>query len=295
MEELVKEIYKKTIEDLKKAGKLPFPLYYKEVFSKIAYDEDVIDSLNPKLLCMQPSIGETLLNATNATLNDITETSKNIKNDSQLIIEEIEEASPEEIKENVIKFSASLIEKINNMEKKIEMLEGELDKAYKDLLIDPLTKAYNRKALEKDLNELIVVGHEKDLDLVIAIIDIDDFKHINDRYGHLVGDFVLIKLVQIMKSLLRKTDKVYRYGGDEFIIVFNRSTLLNAQKSVERIIKKISKTALRYKENLIKITISAGLAKHSKGDSIEDLIKKADNTMYQVKKDSKNGYNTFKN
>ncbi len=295
MEELVKKIFNKTVEDLEKAGKLPFPLYYKEVFNKIAYDENIIDQLNPKLLCLQPSLNEIILEKTQDTLEHIANTSKHLKNNSQMIIEEIEEASPEEIKEDVIKFSVNMIDMINKMEHKIHELESELQKAYEELHLDPLTKVYNRKALEKDLKSILEKGKDRDLDLVVAIIDIDDFKQINDRFGHLVGDFVLIKLTQIMKSLLRKTDKIYRYGGDEFIIVFNRSTLLNAQKSIERIINKISKTALKYKDNIIKITISAGLAQHQKGDTIESLIKKADEALYSVKKSHKNGYNTFKN
>ncbi|WP_457559970.1 GGDEF domain-containing protein [Caminibacter sp.] len=295
MEELVKEIFNKTVNDLQKAGKLPFPLYYKEVFNRVAYDMNVIDELNPKLLCLQPSLNEIIMEKTQKTLEHISNTSKNLKNNSQMIIEEIEEASPDEIKEEVIRFSVDLIEQINKMENKIQELENELQKAYEELHMDPLTKVYNRKALEKDLKEVLEKGKEKDLDLVLAIVDIDDFKSINDKFGHLVGDFVLIKLTQIMKNLLRKSDKIYRFGGDEFIIVFNRSTLLNAQKSIERIVSKISKTALKYKDNLIKITISVGIAQHQKGDTLDSLIKKADEALYEVKKNNKNGYNTFKN
>ncbi|WP_457564709.1 GGDEF domain-containing protein [Caminibacter sp.] len=295
MEELVKEIFNKTVNDLQKAGKLPFPLYYKEVFNRVAYDMNVIDELNPKLLCLQPSLNEIIMEKTQKTLEHISNTSKNLKNNSQMIIEEIEEASPDEIKEEVIRFSVDLIEQINKMENKIQELENELQKAYEELHMDPLTKVYNRKALEKDLKEILEKGKEKDLDLVLAIVDIDDFKSINDKFGHLVGDFVLIKLTQIMKNLLRKSDKIYRFGGDEFIIVFNRSTLLNAQKSIERIVSKISKTALKYKDNLIKITISVGIAQHQKGDTLDSLIKKADEALYEVKKNNKNGYNTFKN
>jgi len=179
------------------------------------------------------------------------------------------------------------------MEEKIYELESELDKAYKELLIDPLTKVYNRKAFEKDLNKILTHGKSKDLDLIVAIIDVDDFKKINDTYGHLVGDFVLIKLAQFMKSLIRNTDKVYRIGGDEFIIVFNRSTLQNAQKSIERIISKISRTSLKYKDHIIKVTISVGIAAHKKGDTIESLLKRADKALYKVKSNNKNGYNTY--
>ncbi len=293
MEEIIKQISKKTLDDLEKAHKLPFPLYYKEVFDKIAYDEKIIDNLNPKLLCLEPSLNELILQKTEETLKDITNTSKDIKQNSKQIVEEIETTDAEELKSVILEFSLDLMKKINKMEEKISSLEEELDKAYKELLIDPLTKVYNRKALEKDLKVLLEKGKNKDLDLMVAIVDIDNFKLINDKFGHLVGDFVLVKLAQIMKTLIRKTDKIYRYGGDEFIIVFNRSTLLNAQKIIERIVNKISKTALKYKDNIIKVTISAGLAQHRQGDTMDSLLKRADEAMYKVKSQNKNGYNTY--
>jgi len=272
---------------------LPFPFYYKEVFVKIAYDKGVLESLNPKLLCLEPQIQEELFQKTQETLFNINQTSKDIKNSSKEIIEEIDSIDLEEIKETILKFGVDLINKISKMEEKIYELESELDKAYKELLIDPLTKVYNRKAFEKDLNKILTHGKSKDLDLIVAIIDVDDFKNINDTYGHLVGDFVLIKLAQFMKSLIRNTDKVYRIGGDEFIIVFNRSTLQNAQKSIERIISKISRTSLKYKDHIIKVTISVGIAAHKKGDTIESLLKRADKALYKVKSNNKNGYNTY--
>ncbi|GAB6044699.1 hypothetical protein JCM11957_02970 [Caminibacter profundus] len=293
MEEIIYEISQKTLDELKKAGKLPFPFYYKEVFVNIAYDKGILNNLNPKILCLEPQVQEELFQKTHETLFHITKTSKDIKDSSKEIIEEIESTDSEEIKETILKFGVDLINKINKMEEKIQELEAELDKAYKELLIDPLTKVYNRKAFEKDLNKILTHGKNKDLDLILTIIDADNFKTINDTYGHLVGDFVLIKLAQFMKSLIRKTDKVYRIGGDEFIIVFNRSTLQNAQKIIERIINKISRTSLKYKDHIIKVTISVGIAAHKKGDTIESLLKRADKALYRVKSSNKNGYNTY--
>ena len=289
MEEMIKEISKKTLEDLEKTKKAPYPLYYRDVFNAIANEKGILNQLNPKLLCLAPTLDEIILAKTAETLGEISFQTKDIKNDSREIIDELNLADTEEIKEMVIKFSANLIEKINKMEDKISELQAELDRAYKELRIDPLTKVYNRKALEIDLKEILEKGKERDLDLVIAIIDVDNFKEVNDEYGHLVGDFVLIKLADTMKSLIRKSDKIYRYGGDEFVIVFNRSTLAHAKKSIERIIYKIYRTTLKYKENYIKITISAGITEHKAGDTIESIIKRADEALYKAKVE-KNGY-----
>lgn len=289
MEETIKKISKETLNELNKADKLPYPFYYKEVFNSIAKEMKLLEQLNPKLLCINPSINETILEATRKTLNHVQNTSKSIKISSENIVEEINEANPEEIREIVIKFSAFLINNIDKMENKIKALESELDKAYKDLLIDPLTKAYNRKALNKDFLQILPKKQNKDLDLALAIIDLDNFKYINDTYGHLVGDFVLIKFVQIMKKLTRTSDKIYRYGGDEFIIVFNRTHLNFAIKTIERIIDKIRKIKLQYKENLISFRVSAGITSHKKGDNIDTFIQRADEALYEAKQ-AKDGY-----
>ncbi len=291
MEELIIDISKKTLEELQKAKKLPYPLYYKETFNSIASDMQILEQLNPKLLCLQPnSISEDLIELTKMTLEEVQKKSSIIKTSSQEIIEEIDEVDAESLKASIIKFSAFLIKNIEELENKIKELESELDKAYKELLIDPLTKVYNRKALERDLLEILEKGKEKKLDLCIVMLDLDNFKLINDAYGHLVGDFVLIKFVQIIKSLLRESDKIYRYGGDEFVIIFNRASLGVVKKIVERLINKISKTKLKYKEHLISISVSAGITCHKKGDDVESLIKRADEALYEAKVTK----NTFK-
>jgi len=128
------------------------------------------------------------------------------------------------------------------------------------------------------------------LDLVVAFLDMDNFKEINDNFGHLVGDFVLIKFAKMLKSLTRSTDRVYRYGGDEFVIVFNRTNLDSAIKIIERIIEKIRKTKLKYKDYLIEFTISVGLTAHKKGDSVDSLLKRADDALYEAKVEK----NTYK-
>ena len=283
MEDTIKKISQKTLKELLKADKLPYPFYYKEIFNSIAKEQGLIEQLNPKLLCLTPNINEILLEATKKMLDQVQGTSKTIKTSSQEVIEEINEANPEEIKETVIKFSSFLINNVNEMENKIKELEGELDKAYKELLMDPLTKVYNRKALERDLSIILEKGKKRDLDLVVAFLDMDNFKYINDTYGHLVGDFVLIKFTKMLKTLTRSSDKIYRYGGDEFVIIFNRTPLISAIKTIERIIDKINKTKFKYKDYIINLSISAGIAPHKKGDDIDTLLKRADDALYEAK------------
>jgi diguanylate cyclase (GGDEF)-like protein len=283
MEEMIIKISDKILEELKRVHKPPYPMYYKNVFVSLVKQEGIFDELNPKLMCIEPDINEILLNHTVKTIKEVSNVSKEIKQDSENLVEEVAPMQLDEIKETITEFSAGLLQKINRLEETVHSLESELDKAYKELLIDPLTKVYNRKALNNDLNSILEKGKEKDLDLVIAIIDLDYFKEINDKFGHLVGDFVLIKLVDLIKKMIRSENKIYRYGGDEFIIIFNRMNLSDVENIVYRIIKKIESTLLRYKDEMIKITVSIGVARHKKGDTFEDIIKRADYALYQAK------------
>ena len=284
MEELIKRISENSLKELEKANKAPFPFYYKEVFDTLAKEEGVLEKLNPRLLCIEPDFNEKLMEETKHTIKNVQTTSNSIKNSSEDMLDIIDKVDAEELKKTVSDFSSLLILRLNKMGKKINNLESELDKAYRELLIDPLTKAYNRKALNEKLSEILKLGQKRKLDLCVAVLDMDDFKKINDTYGHLVGDFVLIKLVQIIKSLIRSSDNIFRYGGDEFVIVFNRVNIDTAVKSLERILNKIRKTKLKYKEYIISTSISIGITDHHIGDNIENIIKRADEALYSSKK-----------
>jgi diguanylate cyclase (GGDEF)-like protein len=284
MEEIINKISNDTIDELKKVNKLAYPLYYKEVFVNLTREYKIFEQINPALLCINPSISEEIIKKTAETIRDINRTSSDIKDESIKLLEDIEPVEADEIKKLVIQYSSKLLAQINKMHQKINELEFELEKAYKELLIDPLTKAWNRKALEKDLNKLLELGKNKTLDMALAILDLDNFKKINDTYGHLVGDFVLKKVVDIIKRLLRKEHKIYRLGGDEFVIIMNRIDLKSAEKAIDRIVSTISKTKMKYKEHLIDVTISIGLTVHKKGDTKESIIKRADDAVYDAKK-----------
>ncbi|NPA11664.1 MAG: GGDEF domain-containing protein [Epsilonproteobacteria bacterium] len=291
MEKIIKEISDKTLKELKKSQKLPYPLYYKEVFNFLAKSEGVYSDINPLLLCeSDTSLAQKVVDTAHTKVKDISKTSNELKEDSKKFADDLSNATTRELKDIIAHFNNNLLNKIEQMQNKINDLEHELEHAYNELLLDHLTKVYNRKALERDLNEALQRGKDHDLDLALAIIDLDNFKEVNDKYGHLVGDFVLIKLADVIKKMIRDGDKVYRYGGDELIIVFNRVNKESVKRIMQRIIDKISKTTLKYKDNLIKITVSGGIALHKEGDDMESLIRRADKALYEAK----NEKNTIK-
>ncbi|WP_457596194.1 GGDEF domain-containing protein [Hydrogenimonas sp.] len=184
-------------------------------------------------------------------------------------------------------FQRDLMKELEHANDIIRNLEKEIEELQKQSNIDPLTKLYNRKALEIDSHEFLMHGDQRDLDLVALMIDADDFKKVNDTFGHVAGDKVLILLAKLFKSSIREYDRAYRYGGEEFLIIFNRAKQAEAVKVAERIMKLVRNNKLIYKNKVIHITLSMGLTQHRKGDTLESLIERADAAVYEAKKSGK--------
>ena len=152
---------------------------------------------------------------------------------------------------------------------------------------DPLTGMYNRRYAEKHFN-LLETSEEK-IQACGAMVDIDDFKKVNDTYGHDAGDIVLCILSQIMTRELRKSDYVFRWGGEEFLILLNSISLENAFVVLDKIRKKIEETPIEIKdgEKIITITVTIGVATLDLKD-IKASIAACDNNLYLGKKGTKN-------
>ncbi len=164
-----------------------------------------------------------------------------------------------------------------------EMLKEKLDgilrnsvrlrNVFEERYRDHLTGALNRKALERDLKNLN--GYS------VIFIDIDDFKAINDKFGHKVGDEILKKLSVILRSSLRSMDRVYRYGGDEFVILLPKTDL----ETAEEIAKRLKKASSDISINGIPLSISTGVASSSEGTG--RIVSKADERMYKEKREKR--------
>ncbi len=150
---------------------------------------------------------------------------------------------------------------------------------------DQLTNVNNRNGFFEGLRYM----HEKALkskhDLYFIIFDIDNFKDINDKYGHLAGDKVLKNLSEIICKHIRKTDFFGRWGGDEFVLAISNVSYEIIKGIVEKLSKIVSSYDFGMDENL---TISIGVAKLAQNESIDNLLKKADEALYEAKKAGKN-------
>ncbi|WP_187647846.1 GGDEF domain-containing protein [Nitrosophilus labii] len=207
--------------------------------------------------------------------------------DSKDVIEEKEFGKIKElqIKINELeKENRKLKEKINKNIKKLDNLQDKFEE-YKHLsYIDPLTELYNRRGFEKELER--VISDSKNVFLIY--LDIDDFKKINDQYGHNVGDEVLKNIGEILKNFIRKGTKAFRLGGEEFAIILSDLTQQDVYKIAERLRKVIENHNVRIDEKIISYTASFGITEYKESESMEEFLDRADKAMYEAKKKGKN-------
>ncbi|MDQ7055582.1 MAG: GGDEF domain-containing protein [Persephonella sp.] len=151
--------------------------------------------------------------------------------------------------------------------------------------VDQLTGIYNRYAFEKFLEEEINRAERYGSGFSIIMFDIDNFKDVNDMYGHQVGDRILKELVNIVRNSIRKSDIFARWGGEEFMILVP----IKEKQDAYRIAEKIRSEIENYRfDSVGKVTVSIGVSFYKKGDSIKTIIRRADTALYQAKKSGKN-------
>lgn len=154
---------------------------------------------------------------------------------------------------------------------------------------DPLLRTLNRRAAIQDLTNHYNDFKYNDTTYAIFMLDVDDFKQINDTYGHDTGDRVLKKITDSIHSFIRNTDKLYRWGGEEFIIVCEGLKIGNIGVFSNKLINNINEITYEKNEDSISATISMGVSYFNENDkSFEDVIKRADIALYKAKSEGKN-------
>jgi diguanylate cyclase (GGDEF)-like protein len=158
-------------------------------------------------------------------------------------------------------------------------------------ITDDLTKLFNTRYLNRTIETEVLRSKRYNASVSLIFMDIDYFKHINDNYGHLVGSKVLVEMGQLLIKCLRNVDIVARYGGDEFVIVLPQTTPQDAVMTAERIRKTIAQHTFLKREGYgLKITASFGVCSYPEAAKTkEELLRLADEAMYRVKHDTRNG------
>ena len=175
-------------------------------------------------------------------------------------------------------------------------LYQDYQKARRDSETDPLTGVGTRRVLERVLKTEYARATRYNNYFSVAIVDIDNFKEINDNAGHAAGDRALQQLAKIMRNNVRTTDMIItRYGGDEFVMVMPETKLKGAKVLLERLRRQVKGISIPKVQS---ITISCGLAEWNQGpppDNAETILKRADTALYQAKRKGRNRVVTSKN
>jgi diguanylate cyclase (GGDEF)-like protein len=151
--------------------------------------------------------------------------------------------------------------------------------------VDSLTKAFNRRKFEQDFAAHYLKAITEGLNLSLIIMDIDNFKEINDTHGHMKGDEVLIKIADTVKAHIRKQDLFARWGGEEFVILMSGAVQSVAVEKAETIRRAIEGLAFPL---IGKVSCSFGVAQLQKEESREDFMKRTDDFLYKAKREGKN-------
>lgn len=154
-------------------------------------------------------------------------------------------------------------------------------------LTDPLTGLYNRRNFDNTLEREFLRSKRYGGDLSLAIIDIDFFKKVNDTYGHLCGDYVLKEAAYLILDNFRKTDLVFRFGGEEFVVILTETGLDGAKIPLERLRKKFEESIFKFDGKQLNITISCGVSLNTT-ETASELLENADKALYSAKENGRN-------
>jgi two-component system, cell cycle response regulator len=168
--------------------------------------------------------------------------------------------------------------------------EAMLHHLYETSVSDPLTGAHNREHMNRRLAEEVSYAKRHNSGLALLMFDLDHFKHVNDTYGHLVGDQVLVALVQKMNAQIRGEDLLARFGGEEFVLLLRTTDLFQAANVAERIRQSVERMSVEHEGKPIRVTVSVGCATlDCCGEpSVEELIAAADRRLYAAKRAGRN-------
>ena len=199
--------------------------------------------------------------------------------DTQTVKEQIE-ASRAEL--------AAARQKVGVYETRVSQLEQQLDEVSTLVQKDPLTNALNRRGLEHAFRTESARALRYESPLTLAMMDLDNFKQVNDRLGHVAGDRALIHFVTTVHATLRPTDLTARSGGEEFAVLFPACSAQDGVEAIERLQRDLARRPFQFEQERLNLTFSAGVTQWRPGETLEQLIQRADARLYDAKNAGKN-------
>jgi diguanylate cyclase len=178
------------------------------------------------------------------------------------------------------------------MSRRVDALQTQLAEAQRQAELDPLTEIANRRGFDRAMKEWAMLASKSKQPFALAMVDIDDFKKINDTHGHQVGDRVLLCLAQRLVEDAGDGHFVARVGGEEFAVLLKGTTIESATERLTSTIKRIAGLDYVFKvdgaEQHLRFTVSAGVTDFTPGEGVEDTVKRADRALYEAKRAGKN-------
>jgi diguanylate cyclase (GGDEF)-like protein len=180
----------------------------------------------------------------------------------------------------------------SQLSRRVELLQGSLEQTREEASLDGLTRIANRSSFDKALSRWIAAHNSAKKPFILAILDLDDFKAINDRHGHQIGDRVLHCAAQWFRKCVRANDFLARFGGEEFAILLSDATTEQALAKFSSLLENIAASSYKYtvagEIANVSFTVSCGIAEFVPEESGENLVRRADAAMYEAKHRGKN-------
>ena len=178
-------------------------------------------------------------------------------------------------------------DQLQNMNEQLRLQLVEIEKLqailHEQAIQDPLTGLYNRRFMEESLKQEFARASRENQPFSVVMLDMDNLKTLNDKYGHVIGDAALKSLSKLLKDQTRTEDIVCRFGGDEFLVILHNANEQTASARLQKWSERAKEIDIIHEGNHIQVSFSAGIAAYPTHKNIEELIQSADKALYDIK------------
>ncbi|MDR3162833.1 MAG: GGDEF domain-containing protein [Helicobacteraceae bacterium] len=298
LEENVKRISRETLELLEKTNTPALPCYYSKAFADLVKkcDKEIAEEISKRaeqleILTVNKSLEESIYFA-HSSLREYSETTIKLREimSSQgatldLATLESDQLVPVSIVDELRAQYIGLTSEIKKAESTILKLENDLEKIEMNSFVDPLTRLRTSTFLRRHLEQILEAGHNRNLDLWIAMFTIDNYEQLKDHFGYVVMEKVLLFMAKSLQATIRSDNRIYRYDEKKqgyesiFCVVFNRMDKQGAYVASGRVRSRVEASKLVYADQVVNVTISAAIVPHRAADTVDLLCRRAENTL----------------